>query len=153
MCIRDRQIDLSRTRSEGVAGLKGFLEFAERGKLAVTAHSTTKSTSDSTVTECIAKAIKELGYGVKCNIGSSEFKVDIGIIDPDNEKEYLLGILLDGENTLHSSTAQDRFILQPSVLNGLGWNILRVWTLDWFDDKDRVLKNIKAAIDLSLIHI
>lgn len=150
--LRPEQIDLSRTRSEGVAGLKGFLEFAERGKLAVTAHSTTKSTSDSTVTECIAKAIKELGYGVKCNIGSSEFKVDIGIIDPDNENEYLLGILLDGENTLHSSTAQDRFILQPSVLNGLGWNILRVWTLDWFDDKDRVLKNIKAAIDSAPKH-
>lgn len=150
--LRPEQIDLSRTRSEGVAGLKGFLEFAERGKLAVTAHSTTKSTSDSTVTECIAKAIKELGYGVKCNIGSSEFKVDIGIIDPDNEKEYLLGILLDGENTLHSSTAQDRFILQPSVLNGLGWNILRVWTLDWFDDKDRVLRNIKAAIDSAPKH-
>lgn len=150
--LRPEQIDLSRTRSEGVAGLKGFLEFAERGKLAVTAHSTIKSTSDSTVTECIAKAIKELGYGVKCNIGSSEFKVDIGIIDPDNEKEYLLGILLDGENTLHSSTAQDRFILQPSVLNGLGWNILRVWTLDWFDDKDRVLGNIKAAIDSAPKH-
>ncbi|WP_418620663.1 DUF3320 domain-containing protein [Ruminococcus sp.] len=150
--LRPEQIDLSRTRSEGVAGLKGFLEFAERGKLAVTAHSTTKNTSDSTVTECIAKAIKELGYGVKCNIGSSEFKVDIGIIDPDNEKEYLLGILLDGENTLHSSTAQDRFILQPSVLNGLGWNILRVWTLDWFDDKDRVLGNIKAAIDSAPKH-
>lgn len=150
--LRPEQIDLSRTRSEGVAGLKGFLEFAERGKLAVTAHSTTKNTSDSTVTECIAKAIKELGYGVKCNIGSSEFKVDIGIIDPDNEKEYLLGILLDGENTLHSSTAQDRFILQPSVLNGLGWNILRVWTLDWFDDKDRVLRNIKAAIDSAPKH-
>ena len=88
----------------------------------------------------------------KCNIGSSEFKVDIGIIDPDNEKEYLMGILLDGENTLHSSTAQDRFILQPSVLNGLGWNILRVWTLDWFDDKDRVLGNIKAAIDSAPKH-
>lgn len=89
---------------------------------------------------------------MKCNIGSSEFKVDIGIIDPNNEKEYLLGILLDGENTLHSSTAQDRFILQPSVLNGLGWNILRVWTLDWFDDKDRVLGNIKAAIDCAPKH-
>lgn len=41
--LRPEQIDLSRTRSEGVAGLKGFLEFAERGKLAVTAHSTTKA--------------------------------------------------------------------------------------------------------------
>ena len=47
---------------------------------------------------------------------------------------------------------RDRFILQPSVLNGLGWNILRVWTLDWFDDKDRVLGNIKAAIDSAPKH-
>ena len=51
------------------------------------------------------------------------------------------------------STAQlHRIDLSYSVLNGLGWNILRVWTLDWFDDKDRVLKNIKAAIDSAPKH-
>lgn len=145
--LRPEQIDLSRTRSEGVAGLKGFLEFAERGRLAVVQHNDTKIGGDSTIAECIAKAIGEMGYDVKCNIGSSEFKVDIGVIDPDNKDEYLLGILLDGQGGSEGSTAQDRFILQPSVLKGLGWNIMRVWTLDWFDDRERVLRNIKSAID------
>lgn len=145
--LRPEQIDLSRTRSEGVAGLKGFLEFAEKGRLAVIQRTSSDSIADSTITECIAEAIRNMGYKVKCSIGCSEFKVDIGIVDPDNENEYLLGILLDSQNNLNSSTAQDRFVLQPSVLKGLGWNMIRIWTLDWLDDKERVLKTIKTAIE------
>ncbi|MBP0964808.1 MAG: DUF3320 domain-containing protein [Oscillospiraceae bacterium] len=145
--LRPEQIDLSRTRSEGVAGLKGFLEFAEKGKLAVVQRPSTDSAADNTIAECIAEEIRHMGYTVKCGIGCSEFKVDIGIIDPDNENEYLLGILLDGQNSINGLTAQDRFVLQPGVLKGLGWNIIRIWTLDWLDDKERVLRNIKAAVD------
>lgn len=145
--LRPEQIDLSRTRSEGVAGLKGFLEFAEKGKLAAVQRTSSDNSANNIITECIADEIRSMGYNVKCNIGCSEFKIDIGIIDPDNENEYLLGILLDARNSLNSSTAQDRFVLQPSVLKGLGWNIIRIWTLDWLDDKERVLKNIKSAIE------
>jgi hypothetical protein len=29
--LKPEQIDLTRTRSEGIAGLKGFLEFAQKG--------------------------------------------------------------------------------------------------------------------------
>lgn len=143
--LRPEQIDLSRTRSEGVAGLKGFLEFAEKGRLAVIQHDSAAPSADSTVAESIAKAITEMGYDVKCAIGSSEFKVDIGVIDPENEEEYILGILLDG--SAENSTAQDKFVLQPGVLKGLGWNLIRIWTLDWFDDRQRVLRSIKAAIE------
>ena len=143
--LRPEQIDLSRTRSEGVAGLKGFLEFAEKGRLAVIQHDSAAPSADSTVAESIAKAIAEMGYDVKCAIGSSEFKVDIGVIDPENEEEYILGILLDG--SAENSTAQDKFVLQPGVLKGLGWNLIRIWTLDWFDDRQRVLCSIKAAIE------
>lgn len=145
--LRPEQIDLSRTRSEGVAGLKGFLEFAEKGKLAVVQRASSDNIADSTITKRIAEAIRNMGYKVKCSIGCSEFKVDIGIIDPDNDNEYLLGILLDGHNSLNSSTAQDKFVLQPEVLKGLGWNIMRIWTLDWLDDKERVIKAIKNAIE------
>ncbi len=95
----------------------------------------------------IADAVSAMGYKVRCNIGCSEFKVDIGIVDPKNEKEYLLGILLDGRNNSRCSNVRDRFVLQPSVLSGLGWNIIRIWTLDWLDDRERVLKNIKTAIE------
>ena len=145
--LKPEQINLSRTRSEGVAGLKGFLEFAECGKLAVVQRTRANNGSEDALPVQIAAAISNMGYKVKCNIGCSEFKVDIGVIDPNNDEEYLLGILLDGKNNRNSSTVCDRFVLQPGVLQGLGWNVIRVWTLDWLDDRERVLRNIKAAIE------
>lgn len=145
--LKPDQINLARTRSEGVAGLKGFLEFAERGKnvLVQRAGSTIKQ-EDYLVKE-IAAAIAEMGYDVKCNIGSSKFKMDIGVVNPKNPDTYLLGILLDGENSKEVSTARDRFVLQPGVLNSLGWSVMRVWTLDWLDDAERVKNEIKVMID------
>lgn len=145
--LRPEQIDLSRTRAEGLEGLRGFLEFADRGKnvLAVKAGTATKQV-DPLVLQ-LAEAIKGMGYDVKCNIGCSEYKMDIGIVNSEKPDTYLLGILLDGENCKEAATSRDRFILQPSVLRGLGWKIMRVWTLDWLDNPENVLKEIKKELE------
>lgn len=145
--LKPDQINLSRTRSEGVAGLKGFLEFAERGKNVIAQRADSATKREDYLVKEIAAAIAEMGYNVKCNIGCSEFKMDIGVVDPRNTDTYLLGILLDGENCKEASTARDRFVLQPGVLNGLGWSVMRVWTLDWLDDSERVKQEIKTMID------
>lgn len=145
--LKPEQINLNRTRSEGVAGLKGFLEFAERGKNVLAQRGGSNNKHDDYLLKEISEAIGKMGYEVKYNIGCSEFKMDIGVVNPKNPDTYLLGILLDGENCKEASTAYDRFVLQPSILSGLGWSILRVWTLDWLDDSERVKKEIKAAID------
>ncbi len=84
---------------------------------------------------------------MNCNIGCSEYKIDIGIVDPENPDSYLLGILADGENCKNSATSKDRFVLQPDVLAGLGWKIMRVWTLDWLDEVARVIEKIKSEIE------
>lgn len=144
--IRPDQINLARTRSEGVAGLKGFLEFAERGKNVLPQNaSAVKAREDYLVSE-IAEEIKKLGYDVRCNVGCSEYKIDIGIVNAKTPDTYLLGILLDGENCNAAATARDRFVLQPKVLNGLGWKVMRIWTLDWLDDSQSVMETIKRAV-------
>ncbi|MBE5964310.1 MAG: DUF3320 domain-containing protein [Lachnospira sp.] len=145
--LRPEQIDLSRTRSEGVEGLKGFLEFAQRGKNMLAARTDVATKKDDELIEEIAKAIANMGHEVKSNIGCSEYKMDIGVVNPDNKETYILGILIDGENCKEASTANDRFVSQPGVLSGLGWNVLRIWTLDWLDDKKRVLDEIQEAIE------
>ena len=145
--IRPDQINLSRTRSEGVAGLKGFLEYAEHGKSALVQNASSSKVRDDYLIDEIAGEIRKIGYDVKCNVGCSEYRIDLGIVNPEEQETYLLGILLDGENCNAAATARDRFVLQPGVLNGLGWSIMRVWTLDWLDDKQYVLEEIKKAID------
>lgn len=145
--ITPEQIDLSRTRSDGVAGLKGFLEFAGKGKNIITQKANTMSKEKDTLIEEISKEIENLGYEVKRNIGYSEYKMDIGVVNPNNKQTYVIGILLDGKNCKNSATAKDRFVLQPAILTGLGWNIMRVWTLDWLDNPQRVIDSIAEEIN------
>ena len=145
--LTPEQIDLSRTRALGVEGLKGFLKFAGQNRNIVIPDGKVSVHNDNRIIEEIAKEIEKLGYKVNCNIGCSEYKIDIGIVDPENPDSYLLGILADGENCKNSATSKDRFVLQPDVLAGLGWKIMRVWTLDWLDDSARVIEKIKSEIE------
>ena len=145
--LKPEHVDLSRTRAEGVAGLKGFLEFAMRGKSALVQKSDNIIKNKDLFVEGLTKAIKELGLEADCNIGSSEFKMDIGIVDSENPGKYLLGILLDGENSKSIPTAKDRFVSIPGVLEGLGWKLMRVWVLEWVDEPNKVLDEIKLEVE------
>lgn len=151
--LRPEQINSERTTAEGVLGLKGFLEFAAKGKNAFYVRNESKTVRNSDVAKAITAELTKEGYKANCDIGSSEFKIDIGIINPENPDEYCLGILIDGENYYSAKTARDRNILQPSVLEGLGWRIHRVWTLDWFDTPERELGKIKERIETAVAEI
>lgn len=139
-------IDLGRTSAAGVAGLHGFLKFAETGTLATVNYGTEPQT-EASVNKIIAAALEKSGYEVDTNIGTSGFRIDIGIVDPDNENRYLLGILCDGEYYREAKTARDREVCQPGILKMLGWNLLKVWTLDWWENREAVLEKIETAIE------
>ena len=53
-----------------------------------------------------------------------------------------MGIICDGDNYYNTNTERDREICQPGVLQGLGWEIMRVWTIDWFINREQVLERI-----------
>ena len=57
-----------------------------------------------------------------------------------------LGVLCDGPNYRDSKTAKDREIIQSEVLGLLGWNTHKVWSCDWWDNQDKVIKEIIQAI-------
>lgn len=149
--LRPEQIDLSKTLAQGVAGLKAFLEFARYGKKALPERQYSLESREHTLTSGvereIAARIASLGYQVKIDIGSSKYKIDIGILNPKDPEEYILGILLDGKSYIAAKTARDRNIAQISVLESLGWSICRIWLLDWWESPDKVMDKIKKAID------
>ena len=145
--IRPEQIDTSRTRSEGVAYLKAFLEFAAKGRLALAISASSKTESDESFSSAIAMELSKLGYMVKCGIGCSGFRIDIAIVNPDNPNTYMLGILCDSKPLYERTTARDRNAIQPSVLKGLGWQLYNVHILDWLDNKNKVIKRIISAIE------
>lgn len=139
--LRSDQIDLKRTKAKGVEGLKKFLEFAERGASTISM-TQIQHHKESNLVTLIANELVSCGYKVDTMVGRSNFKVDLAIIDPKQPDKYILGILCDGKNYYETKTTRDREIVQPSVLQMLDWQIMRVWSIDWFENKDKVVKRI-----------
>ena len=146
--LRSDMIDLNRTSSIGVAGLKRFLEYAEKGtkRILNTSTSIQPSEEETSIEKIIADKLRSLGYTVHTDIGCSGYKIDIGIVDTQNPSNYQLGIICDGKNYRRTKTVRDREIVQNNVLKALGWNICRIWTMDWWEKPDEVMASIQAAI-------
>jgi len=146
--LRSDQVDLARTRARGVHDLRNFLEYAEQGPAALAAPppGTSGAECESPFEEQVARQLRERGYQVHTQVGCSDYRIDLAVVDPDRPGQYLLGIECDGANYHRSRTARDRDLLRLSVLKGLGWVMHRVWSSDWWADPDRELARIEKAI-------
>lgn len=139
--LRSNQIDLRRSNAKGVVGLKNFLEYAESGNLPMMQENE-QNIQDNTLVEQIADAINQAGYLTTTNIGRSEFKVDIAVSTKDAPNKYILCIMCDGKNYYETKTTRDREIVQPSILGLLNWKTMRVYCIDWYDNRERVILQI-----------
>ena len=146
--IRAEQIDLDRTRAVGVRDLKAFLDFAERGSIALPARDEgSLGPAESPFEEAVADALSVKGWEVRTQIGASGFRVDLGVVHPDYAGCYLAGIECDGASYHSSATARDRDKVRQAVLEGLGWTILRVWSTDWFQHSLDVADRLHGKLE------
>ncbi|MDD5364860.1 MAG: DUF3320 domain-containing protein [Gallionellaceae bacterium] len=145
--LKAEQMDLARTQAMGVRDLKLFLEFAERGARAL-AESTEGSRGDfeSPFEEAVAAALASKKWELHTQIGASTFRIDLAVVHPDAKGIYLSGIECDGATYHRSATARDRDKLREQVLRGLGWDILRVWSTDWWIDSAGTLEKLDARL-------
>jgi hypothetical protein len=148
--LRASHIDLSRTASEGVAGLRAFLEYAEKGKIALPIPEINLVNHLTHFETQLAVAIQAKGYQVHTGVGTSGFKIDIALVDPKNPGQYLLAILCDGRPFMQIAAARDRFVGKMQVLKQLGWPLLRVWATDWWLNREKVMLQIESAIQEAL---
>ncbi len=147
------QIRVTDGTSEGVKALKRFLEYAE-GRTAWDAGLEASYADGSAsplidreagftgVADRVCERLSALGYKTERQVGKSGFKIDIGIIDPEDPDKYKLGILLDGGSYRTAKTTRDRELSQISVLEGLGWRLLRIWSVDWWENPDKEIQRI-----------
>lgn len=146
--MRPDQLDLNRTKAEGVAALRSFLEYAQGRSLALAEPTIQAQQADRDgIATAIRAALAEQGYETDLSIGRSEYRMDIGVVDPQNPDQYLLGIMLDGSTYGTAKTTRDREIAQIRVLRGLGWQILRIWSMDWWDNREKELKRILDKLE------
>jgi len=59
----------------------------------------------------------------------------------------LIVLLEDGASYHSSRTARDRDRIRQQVLEGLGWQIYRIWSTDWFNNPETELRKVIEVIE------
>ena len=58
-----------------------------------------------------------------------------------------MGIECDGATYHSAKSARDRDRLRQDILEGLGWNICRIWSTDWFKNPEAALNPIIKELE------
>jgi very-short-patch-repair endonuclease len=83
------------------------------------------------------------GLEIVPQVGVGGYRIDIGIKKGD---KYILGIECDGR-TFHShSSVRDRDYIRQKHLEKLGWRIYRIWSSEWWENRERVIKQVVEEI-------
>lgn len=153
--LRSDQIDLKRTRSIGVRHFKQFLDYADRGpRSLIEAEAAGNERRDVAALEkAVGTALTERGWDVEMHYGCAGYRIDLAVRDPERPGRSLLGIECDGHAYHSARSARDRDRLRDSVLRNLGWNLERIWSIDWRMNSahciDRLEQRLAAIQQLS----
>ncbi len=149
--ITGDDFDLSKTQTLGVHKLKQYLDFARyHGDSSVIIQSEDLS-GDFDETNVFERSVynqlQQKGIKAIPQVGYAGYKIDFGILHPDNPSKFILALECDGANYHSSATARDRDRLRQQVLENLGWRFYRIWSTDWFLNQSREMTKLLEAIE------
>jgi very-short-patch-repair endonuclease len=144
--LRALDIDMNRTSARGVGVFRAYLQYAETGNLEAEANSA--HTAISTLfEEEVADFLRQAGYQVQMKVGTAGFFIDLAVFNANQPGVYLLGIECDGPEYNRARTSRDRDRLRQQVLEGLGWQVYRLWSVEWFAHPEAEQARLLAAIE------
>jgi len=145
--ISSSDINLGKATGRGALILKEFLAYAESGVMKE--FSTPGGETMSPFEESVKQKIESHGHEVHTQVGEAGFFIDLAIVNPKNQGEYILGIECDGASYHSSLSARDRDRLRQQVLEDKGWKLHRIWSTDWFEREAQELEEILEKIHKS----
>ncbi|MBL7087154.1 MAG: DUF3320 domain-containing protein [Candidatus Cloacimonetes bacterium] len=149
--ITGDDFDLSKTKASGVHALKQYLDFARshgdsallsKGEDFSGEFDETNIFERSVYNQLIKKGIDSIPQ-----VGYAGYKIDFGILHPEDKTKFILALECDGASYHSSATARDRDRLRQEVLENLGWRFYRIWSTDWFLNPSREMSKLLDAIE------
>ncbi|MEW4491038.1 AAA domain-containing protein [Thalassoglobus sp. JC818] len=149
--VRSADMDLSGSKSTGAHLLKAYLNYAEKGVdtlgLAINEFA---AEADSPFEEEVAAALIRRGLDPVPQVGCGGFRIDLALKHPERPGEFCLAVECDGATYHSSNTARDRDRIRQTILENLGWRIVRIWSTDWIRDPNRQINRIIAEYNASV---
>ena len=147
----DIRAQLRNSASDGPRLLADYMAFARDGIAALGNATAIRGNNspqfDSSLEECIYQALVDRRLQVDTQIGVSSYRIDLGVIHPDDDSHYILGIECDGAPYHSSPSARDRDRLRQEVLENKGWHILRIWSPDWVRNPEKEIQRVLERVE------
>lgn len=149
MCVissfSHEEIDLNRSGSRGVELLKAYLAYAASGgeRLPETEHAGEIGLNPFEAD--VRDALDAHRVITRPQFGASHYRIDLVAMHPQKHGRPVLAIECDGASYHSSATARDRDRLRQSHLERLGWHFHRIWSTDWFYNREQEVERLVAT--------
>ncbi len=142
--MTEAHVRLTEKSGEGVRALKSFLAFAQTGKISQPNQQSQNAeiTQSHHFAKAVTDALAKAGFDCVPRVGVAGYFLDLAVVDPNAPGRYLMAIECDGESYYRAKSVRDRDRLRRSVLQGLGWQVRRIWCTDWFKNPEAQLQPI-----------
>ena len=141
MCVissfSHHEIDLDRSGSRGVQLLKAYLEYAASGGRRLPEEEHAGEVGLNAFEADVRDALETQGIKTRLQFGASRYRIDLVAMHPLKPGRPVLAIECDGASYHSSSTARDRDRLRQAHLQRLGWRFHRIWSTDWFYNREQ----------------
>jgi very-short-patch-repair endonuclease len=130
--------------NSGANMLKRWLEYSATGRLESGLN--TQREPDSDFERHVIAQIQAIGCEAVPQVGVAGYFIDIGVKHPEWPHGYILGVECDGAAYHSARSARDRDRLRQQVLEGLGWNLHRIWSTDWFNNPRKEAEVLRRVV-------
>jgi superfamily I DNA and/or RNA helicase len=146
--MQSSDIIVSNSSSKGLVAFKSFLHYLETGRRVERGVETDRG-FDSPFEESVYNLLKERGIKTVPQVGVSGYFIDLAVVSPKGD-DYILAIECDGASYHSSKSARDRDRLKDEVLKRLGWEVYRIWSIDWYKNREREVEKLLEVVENSL---
>lgn len=146
------------SKSRGPSLLREYIAFSENRNIISDSNNDAKA---DFVLE-VKSFLEENGYNVEYRVGYSMMKIDLCIVDPITN-DYVAAIECDGDMYYSGELCRDRNRLRKEILEVMGFNFIRVWSIGWYQNKTLEQKLLLEALsntnkkqekeELEIVHI
>lgn len=141
-------LDPSRLKADGARMLRAYIQYAEAQTAGGPAAVTTGSGPANPFEKDVMERLTAAGIPLIGQYGVGGHRIDFAATHPDDPAKLVLAIEADGRTYHASPTARDRDRLRQEHLERLGWRFHRIWSTDWFHNRDaEVARALEAYQD------
>ncbi len=136
-------------KSRGVNAMRDFLEFCQT-RIVPDRKVDSGRSPDSDFEISVGQVISDLGMRYVPQVGVAGFFIDIGVLHPDADSDFILGIECDGASYHSAKSARDRDRLRQEIIESRGWKIHRIWSTDWFQNQEFEIERLRQTLTTCL---